>query len=135
MQVNDFRNYLNELDTLSQEIRSSPEFAVNATPLGRDEVLRRFELNRALVNLLHVATVHMVRSDAPDYDAGSEQWLTENVRTAASHIRQDLRDQRDAVVRDLSARALKLVERIMDDLGTGATPLYPTESAALSQTA
>ena len=58
------RQYLNDLEILSAEIRQSSEFSMDGDVTDRQELMKRFELNRNLVNLLHYVTIHMMRAHA-----------------------------------------------------------------------
>lgn len=116
MNMEEIRRYLDALDTLSQEIRQSPEFAITPGGLSRAEMLNRFNLHRALTNLLHHATVHMMRADARDYDAKSEQWILGALDKASEDIREGLARPVPATVRDIAQRSQNLVNRILADI-------------------
>lgn len=116
MGMEEFRRYLNELDLLSLEVQRCPELQIGASAVTQDGLLQRFELNRALVNLLHYATVHMMRADAHDYDAESERWILGVIDRTFAQIQEDLSRPMEAGVRTLVLRALHLVNRIMADL-------------------
>ncbi|MEQ9172669.1 MAG: hypothetical protein RLN77_10585 [Rhodospirillales bacterium] len=118
MEMEKFRRYMNELETVSQEIESSSEFKINTGSLNRPAMLRHFNLHRALVNLLHFVTVHMMRADAHDYDTESEQWILASLDKASEDIREDLSRPLPNAARVLAERSLNLTNRILTDIHT-----------------
>lgn len=118
MSIEEVRHYLDALDTLSQEIRQSPEFAIIPGRLNRAELRHRFNLHRALTDLLHYATIHMVRADARDYDVESEQWILDALDKASADVRESLARPVPADVRTLVQRSQNLVNQILADIHT-----------------
>tara|TARA_B100000965_G_scaffold343045_1_gene312536 strand:+ start:412 stop:777 length:366 start_codon:yes stop_codon:yes gene_type:complete len=115
-----FCPYLNELENLTQEIRQAPEFSMHASGLTRDELLARFEMSRTLINLLHFATIHLMRANADDYDTESETWIRTSINRAADDVRGRARLEKAATVKKLADRSLSLISRLMDDLQSAA---------------
>lgn len=120
MSFEKFHPYLNELERLTQEIRQAPEFSMHAPGLTRDELLARFELSRTLINLLHFATIHLMRANAEDYDTESENWILTSIDRAADDVRGRARQEKTASVKKLADRSLTLISRLTDDLQTAA---------------
>jgi uncharacterized protein (DUF39 family) len=118
MGMEEFRRYMNALEILSEEIEASPEFKLVAGTLNRPEMLHRFNLHRAMVNLLHFVTVHMMRADAQDYDGESERWILSALDQASEEIRNGLTRPLPVEARDLAERSLKLSNQIVADIHT-----------------
>ena len=120
MSFEKFCPYLNELENLTQEIRQAPEFSMHASGLSRDELLARFELSRTLINLLHFATIHLMRANAEDYDTESENWILTSIRRATDDVRVRAQQEKTASVKKLADRSLQLTSRLMEDLQVAA---------------
>jgi hypothetical protein len=118
MGMEDFHRYMNDLETLSEDIAQAPEFKMDADGLSRTELRHRFNLHRALVNLLRIVTVHMMRADAPDYDMQSERWILSALDKAAEDIRDGLGQPLPANAQRLAERAQNLANRILADIHT-----------------
>ena len=118
MNMEEVRRYLDALDTLSQEIRQSPDFTIIPGKLSRTELRHRFNLHRALINLLHHATIHIMRADAQDYDADSEQRILGALDKASADIRECLARPVPAAVRNLVERSQNLVNQILANVHT-----------------
>ncbi len=120
MGMEEFRRYMNELEVLSQEIETSPEFKMTAGSVSRAELLHRFNLHRAMVNLLHFVTVHMMRADAQDYDMESERWILGALDQASEEIRNGLALPLPVEAQHLAEQSLKLSNQILADIHTVA---------------
>ncbi|UTW52224.1 hypothetical protein KFF05_02250 [bacterium SCSIO 12827] len=120
MGMEEFRNYMNALEILSEEIEASPEFKLVAGAMNRPEMLHRFNLHRAMVNLLHFVTVHMMRADAHDYDGESERWILGALDQASREIRNGLTRPLPLEARHLAERSLNLSNQILADIHTVA---------------
>tara|TARA_B100000513_G_C11764650_1_gene138948 strand:+ start:36 stop:404 length:369 start_codon:yes stop_codon:yes gene_type:complete len=110
------RQYLNDLEALSAEIRQSSEFAMDGEVTDRLELMKRFELNRNLVNLLHYVTIHMMRANASDYDVESERWILSSIDQATSQIDAASIKHVSPVLERMVNRTMSIVNDILNDL-------------------
>lgn len=110
------RQYLNDLEALSAEIRQSSEFAMDGEVTDRLELMKRFELNRNLVNLLHYVTIHMMRANASDYDVESERWILSSIDQATSQINAASIKHVSPVLERMVNRTMSIVNDILNDL-------------------
>tara|TARA_R110000868_G_scaffold15739_1_gene71785 strand:- start:614 stop:1006 length:393 start_codon:yes stop_codon:yes gene_type:complete len=118
MEMGEFERYMNELEALSQEVERSPEFKMDADKMSRADLLHRFNLHRALINLLHYVTVHMMRANAHDYDTESEQWILAALDRTSVDIRKGIHRPLPVNMRSLAERSLNLTNRILADIHT-----------------
>ncbi|MAN79681.1 MAG: hypothetical protein CMM77_04760 [Rhodospirillaceae bacterium] len=118
MGTDEFRRNMNDLEALSLEIEQAPEFKMDPATSSRTELLHRFNLHRAMVNLLHFVTVHMMRADAEDYDLESEKWILSALDKASEDIRIGLARPLPVNVRHLAERAQNLTNGILANIHT-----------------
>lgn len=110
------RQYLNDLEILSTEIRQSSEFSVDGDVTDRQELMKRFELNRNLVNLLHYVTIHMMRAHAPDYDVESERWILSSIDQTTAQIDAAAIKHTSPALERLVGSTMNVVDNILADL-------------------
>ena len=115
MQEQTFGRYLNELEALNNEIGKCPDFDTKAQ-ISQDDMLRRFDLNRTLVNLLHYTTVHMVRNRSNDYDAESARWISSAIASTSIKAKRALESETAESIRALAARTVDLTHEILTNI-------------------
>ena len=115
-----FCSYLKELEYLNGEIRQCPAFDTRSMET-REHQVRRFELHRTLVNLLHFTTIHMMRNGARDYDAESTRWITGLIAQATLRATKILQEEDADSVRDLATQAMDLTHEIVGKLDNATT--------------
>lgn len=106
---------LDEMSRLSADIRDEKALCVNALSIDRQECARRLDQSTRLINLIHLATIHLVRDGAANYDAHSRRAVTDDADDAARAVRHLLNDGVAAEVRGLAERALRLAGLVLGE--------------------